>query len=150
VVIPTRDGLVVAADSRSTVLGQYYDGVAKLKIAATDTPMLVTITGNSDFADPPPAGVTLRDWMPRATYRYQGSAFVLSYLAKRSAFVLSEASLVETADKLAESLSEFLKSKPLVAAPSLRVRTLQARTLSGIVARAEPDLWLCSATGWKG
>src|SRR5437588_3979742 len=83
VVIPTRDGLVVAADSRSTVLGQNFDGAEKLQLANTETPILVTITGTSDFANMPPPGVSLIDWMPNATYNYRGTAFVVSYLGKR-------------------------------------------------------------------
>lgn len=116
VVIPTRDGLVVAADSRSTVLGQSYDGAEKLQLANTETPTLVTITGTSDFANAPPPGVSLMDWMPKATYKYRGTAFVVSYLGKRQRISLSETTLMETAKALTVSLQDFLKSEPLMAA----------------------------------
>ena len=112
VVVPSQDGLVVAADSRSTVLGQNFDGIGKLQIARTHRPILVTITGTSDFADPPPPGVSLKEWMPKATYQYRGNPFVQTLLEKRPEISLSHTSAAEVASALASSLNEFLGARP--------------------------------------
>jgi hypothetical protein len=112
VVIPTRDGLVIAADSRSTVQGQYLDGVVKLHVARTKRPIVVSITGTSDFAHAPPAGISLQDWFPKATYEYRGTSFVQAYLDNRPDTVLSASVASTVAEAFATSLGAYFDTRP--------------------------------------
>ena len=55
VVIPTRDGIVVAADSRLTFMGSQCDGAFKILIPAQPTRTAVIVTGDGLFLQPSPA-----------------------------------------------------------------------------------------------
>jgi hypothetical protein len=52
-IIPTRDGFVVAADSRVTYLGTYCDGTSKILISAHPARTIAVVTGDSLFVRPP-------------------------------------------------------------------------------------------------
>jgi hypothetical protein len=52
VVIPTRDGIVVAADSRLTFMGSHCDGAFKILIPARPTRTAVIVTGDAIFVQP--------------------------------------------------------------------------------------------------
>jgi len=52
VVIPTRDGIVVAADSRMTFMGAHCDGAFKILIPARPTRTAVIVTGDAIFVQP--------------------------------------------------------------------------------------------------
>lgn len=52
VVIPTRDGIVVAADSRLTFMGSSCDGAFKILIPARPTRTAVIVTGDAIFLQP--------------------------------------------------------------------------------------------------
>jgi hypothetical protein len=52
VIIPTRDGIVVAADSRMTFMGSHCDGAFKILIPARPTRTAVIVTGDTIFVQP--------------------------------------------------------------------------------------------------
>lgn len=56
VIVPARDGLVIAADSRLTFMGASCDGAFKILIPARPARTAVIVTGDSIFVAPPPAG----------------------------------------------------------------------------------------------
>lgn len=112
VVIPSREGLVIAADSRSTVDGQYFDGVVKLHVTQTQRPIVVAVTGTANFIDAPPKGISLEDWFPKATYRYRGTSFAQAYLNQRPDTVLSASVVSAVAAAFATSLGEGLDADP--------------------------------------
>jgi hypothetical protein len=51
VIIPTRAGLIVAADKRTTPDGIYCDGVSKILLPKKEKPIAVVITGLASFRD---------------------------------------------------------------------------------------------------
>ncbi len=56
VIVPARDGIVIAADSRLTFLGAPCDGAFKILIPARPARTAIVVTGDSIFVAPPPAG----------------------------------------------------------------------------------------------
>lgn len=56
-IVPARDGLVIAADSRLTFTGARCDGAFKILIPSRPAHTVVIITGDSFFVTPPPAGM---------------------------------------------------------------------------------------------
>lgn len=63
-VAPTKDGIVIAADSRSTVGNQYCDQTFKLVEVSLPQPTVVTVAGIGVVYAKPPAGTTdLCDWI---------------------------------------------------------------------------------------
>jgi len=105
--IPTRDGLVVAADSRMTVEGEYFDIAVKLKVARDSTSLVYTTTGYCDFADVPPPGVSMAQWLPIATWQFRATAFVDSYLSNRPSTPLRMENVVEIGAALASSIGDY-------------------------------------------
>ena len=57
-VVPTRDGLVIAADSRLTFLGAQCDGAFKILTPAMPARTVAVVTGDAVFVAPPPAGTS--------------------------------------------------------------------------------------------
>ena len=106
--MPTRDGLVVAADSRSTLLGSFFDGREKLYTVETAHPTIISITGTSNFAIPPPVGTPIATWLPNAEYRYRGKDALRSYLEDKREFELTLGSAEDAAEFLAQSISDYL------------------------------------------
>jgi hypothetical protein len=51
--VPSRDGLVVAADSRSTVAGIHCDNAVKIVLPARPERVVATVTGQGTFLVPP-------------------------------------------------------------------------------------------------
>ena len=54
-IVPARDGLVIAADSRLTFMGAACDGAFKILIPGRPARTVVIVTGASVFVPPPPA-----------------------------------------------------------------------------------------------
>ena len=55
-IVPARDGLAVAADSRLSFMGASCEGGAKILIPPRPARTVVVVTGDSFFVAPPPAG----------------------------------------------------------------------------------------------
>jgi hypothetical protein len=105
-VIPAKDGTVVAADSRATASGRRsFDGRKKLHIAETTPKTVFAITGAADFPNSIQAGGPLEEW----SYAFRSRDAVCSYLAKRVDFVLTEQRTREIAEVLAVSVGSFLR-----------------------------------------
>jgi hypothetical protein len=103
-VIPTRDGTVVAADSRGSAPGRFFDGRKKLHIAGTRPATVFAITGAADFPNSIQHGIPPENW----SYAFRSRDAVVSYLAQRENFVLTEERMHEIADALAMSVGSFL------------------------------------------
>ncbi len=114
VAIPTKEGLVVAADSRATVEGEYFDGREKLNLVESTPPVLFTITGSADFIDPPPPGMTLREWVPKAPYGFRSSSVVRAYLQQSPVRPLTLDRVAKVAAALAASLQDYFHRVPIV------------------------------------
>ena len=55
-IVPWRDGLVIAADSRLTFFGAQCDGAFKILVPERPARTVAVVTGDSVFVAPPPAG----------------------------------------------------------------------------------------------
>lgn len=103
-VIPTRDGIVVAADSRGAVRGQFYDGRKKLRVARTIPPIVFAITGAADFPNAIQPGIPPEDW----SYAFRSHETVSSCLLQDREFVLTPGRVNDIGDALALSVGSFL------------------------------------------
>ncbi len=103
-VIPTRDGTVIAADSRGSASGRFFDGRKKLHIAGTRPTTVFAITGAADFPNGSQVGIHPEDW----SYAFRSRDAVLSYLAQCEDFFLTEERMYEIAEALAMSVGSFL------------------------------------------
>lgn len=112
VVVPAANGVVVASDLRSTVGGKFFDGREKLHVVNTFAPIVFAFTGAPDFANPPPAGAELEDWVPRVSYAFRASDLVRSFLEGRRDFVLTDLSLRDVAVYVLAGARDFLGRRP--------------------------------------
>lgn len=82
VVIPTRDGFVVAADSRLTYLGSHCDGISKILIPARPSRTVAIVTGDGIFVQPPNSkGLNPCEWLASAQRLLDISAIVTDFLS---------------------------------------------------------------------
>ncbi len=81
-VVPSRDGVAVAADSRLTFLGSQCDGAFKILVPASPARTLAVITGDSLFVAPPPAGANPCRYLETAPRLLDIEAVVAQALAK--------------------------------------------------------------------
>jgi hypothetical protein len=105
VCFPSRSGLVVAADSRTTVMGQFVDGVEKLEVFMGSRPILFTVTGNGNFIELPSPRIPLDDWIKNGPYKFRMSSVVEAYLRGHSAIELPAADLSDLAENMASALA---------------------------------------------
>lgn len=81
--VPSKDGLVVAADSRITFLGVECDGAFKIIEPARPMRTVAIVTGDTIFVDPPPAGaVHLCRYLESAPRRLNIDTLVRAYLER--------------------------------------------------------------------
>jgi hypothetical protein len=79
--VPSEDGLVVAADSRISFLGAECDGAFKIIAPVRPVRTVAIITGDSIFVSPPPAGAAnLCRYLETAPRRLNIDTLVRSYL----------------------------------------------------------------------
>ncbi len=81
--VPSRDGLIVAADSRISFLGAECDGAFKIIEPARPMRTVAIVTGDSIFVSPPPAGVSnLCQYLESAPRRLNIDTLVRDYLER--------------------------------------------------------------------
>jgi hypothetical protein len=81
-VVPSRDGVVVAADSRLSFLGAQCDGAFKLLVPAKPVRTIAVVTGDGIFVAPPPAGADPCRYMETAARLLDIKAVVADALSK--------------------------------------------------------------------
>lgn len=85
VLIPTRDGFVVASDSRVTYMGANCDGIPKIFVPALPARTVALVTGDSVFVRPP--GAKDSDpcqWLASAPHLLDMNAVVTGFLKQFS------------------------------------------------------------------
>ena len=81
--IPTRDGFVVAADSRLTYLGSHCDGTSKILVPSTPSRTVAIVTGDSIFVQPPNSkGLKPCEWLASAPRLLDINTIVTDFLAR--------------------------------------------------------------------
>jgi hypothetical protein len=111
-VIPTAEGLVVAADSRTRLRGKFYDCREKLHVAGTRAPFVFAITGSGEFPCAIPHGIDPEPHLRDGPYAFRGRDAVLAYCERNPDFVISCAGLELIGQGLATGYSEFLARHP--------------------------------------
>ena len=81
-VVPSRDGVVVAADSRLTFLGAQCDGAFKLIVPTRPARTLAVVTGDSLFVPPPPANADPCRYLETAPRLHDINSVVAAALLK--------------------------------------------------------------------
>lgn len=112
IVIPTMDGLVVAADSRTTFRGKFYDCREKLHVASTRTPIVFAITGSGEFPWSIPHGADPEPYLRNGPFAFRGRDSVLGYFDRDPHFVVSSTSIELIGKELATGFSDFLARYP--------------------------------------
>ena len=81
-VVPSRDGVVVAADSRLTFFGAECDGAFKILVPSKPARTIAVVTGDAIFVAPPPAGADPCKYMEAAPRLLDMNAVVADALSK--------------------------------------------------------------------
>lgn len=135
--LPSRDGLVVAADSRQTACGHIFDTAKKLEIAECSHPVVVTITGNAVFHKPLPLGANLGDWLQSGDRVHDGLSIVQSFIARQPDFLLDKESMGKVLKHLTDSLQDFFDSQPDI---SMKFRSREISQLVLLQTRSLDDM----------
>jgi hypothetical protein len=115
VVVPTRDGVVVGADSLATVAGGHIPSAPKLQTIDGNVRTIVTLTGTSEFYPPPPPGTKsdqLGNWIFTSQKMFSGDAIVREKIRELGDLILTEAMVWRIAEGLCEDLSHFFSLLP--------------------------------------
>lgn len=111
IVIPTKDGLIFAADSRSTISGQHFDNREKIKLVKNHDNFVFSITGTSEFISAPPQlDYELSEWLLVAPKEFDGAEIISNLLAQET--TINNNNLLAIANSFNSEISRFLNSKP--------------------------------------
>lgn len=94
IMIPTKDGIIAAADSRTTIGGKFYDVRKKLH-TILDSNIIFTITGTAEFIPGAPSGVDISEWLIKAPALYNGNKMLEKYLSNTKHTSINNSFLVE-------------------------------------------------------
>lgn len=114
VVIPTSEGVVLAADSRITLRRQFVDGVNKIRLVSGRQDLAFVLTGQSEFLPVLPDDATaqeLRDAWERGPRQFSGQGVVEKFLASQPPAPLDAQILVSLGRRLSVSLVDALRSR---------------------------------------
>jgi hypothetical protein len=112
VLVPFADGLVVAADSRISILGAQCDGQFKITELARPARTVVMVTGDSLFIPPPgPHDTDVCRYVASAPRMLDVAAVVRGYL-ERNTVDLSRLSLEELGAACVQAVQKFRQSHP--------------------------------------
>jgi hypothetical protein len=112
VLVPSADGLVVAADSRTTVLGTQCDGQFKIVQLKRPSRTVVMVTGDGVFIPPPStAEKDLCRYQQSAPHLLDMTAVVSSYL-QRNAHAPEKLSLKDLGAKCVHAAQRFQALHP--------------------------------------
>jgi hypothetical protein len=141
VVVPAAEGLVVAADSRSTTMhGEFIDGQEKVHTVATASPVVVGLSGATRFSESNPATAAAHDWSASPTYAFHCYDAVRAHLEQRPDFLLTKTSLNEVAGSLAAALEiSFIRW------PQKRREFRERDVCSLILCQVEADVSACGS-----
>jgi hypothetical protein len=117
VLVPSADGLVVAADSRTTVFGATCDSQYKITELTSPKRTVFVVTGDMAFIKPPNAGVhDVCGYLQSASRLLDIPAVVKHYLERKSSdpFKLS---LDDLGADCVQAVQRFRESSPLVIEP---------------------------------
>lgn len=112
-VVPSRDGVAVAADSRLTFLGAQCDGAFKILVPAKPSRTLAVVTGDSVFVAPPPANADPCRYLETAPRLLDIDAVVAAALAKSG----PEISTAAVSQACLRALRAFARRYPGVLSP---------------------------------
>jgi hypothetical protein len=112
VLVPSADGLVVAADTRISILGAQCDGQFKIAELAKPARIVVMVTGDSLFIQPPgPHETDLCRYVASAPRMLDISAIVRSYL-ERDNSTPDKISLEDLGKVCVQAVQRFQQSNP--------------------------------------
>ena len=111
VAIPCREGLLVAADRRSTLRGEQVDGASKLEALNGSPATVITVTGTGEFIGDPPAGQTAASWLANAPRKFDARLLLKTAIDRRER-TLDPETLRGVADELVSEFRTFFGSYP--------------------------------------
>ena len=110
-IVPTRDGIVIAADSRVTITYQnnrkYEDGATKVHFVATQPPIAFAFAGNADFPKSPPPAVGIAQSTSSMEYHFRSIPAVEKAITSLSSTTLNDAFVKTVAGALAKELTNL-------------------------------------------
>jgi hypothetical protein len=111
-VIPTREGVIIAADSLSTVGGIAIPDRTKLHTIPNFNRTVFTITGYSDFFPAPPSNVGTAIWIRTAQPIFSGQDSVRKVLSEAGDIRVSQTLLKLIGESLVRDFQGYFKNKP--------------------------------------
>ena len=114
VVIPTSEGVLLAADSRITLRQKFVDGVGKIRLVSGRPDLAFALTGQSEFLPVAPDDATaheLRFAWEHGPRQFSGQAVVEKFLASQPPSPLDAQILGALGKRLSISLIDALRSK---------------------------------------
>lgn len=111
IMIPTKDGIVCSADSRTTVKGQYFDVRKKLH-AIPRLNIVFTITGTATFLPAPPVSAELGEWIKKVQPLYDGAKIIQQHLLKTKPKSIDKPFLTKLSATFIQSLKSFFDERP--------------------------------------
>lgn len=112
VVVPTVEGILIAADSRATAAGRFIDDIDKIEVAPTDHPVVFALTGLTEFLAPCPDHLSLNEWVSELRFSFRARDIVNRYYALTPHFTLRQDSFTELARTLAVHYQRYLMTVP--------------------------------------
>lgn len=110
-VVPARDGLAIAADSRFTFMGAPCDGAFKIQVPERPSRTVAFVTGDSIFVAPPPVGEDPCRYLATAPRLLDMGAVVKAYLNRRSGDPAS-ISIFDLATDCVDAMERFQRRYP--------------------------------------
>ncbi len=109
VIIPTRDGVVVASDSLASVGGVSVPNRGKLHTVPGSARTVFTITGTATFVSPPPSTTDLVTWVQRAEPMFSGDEIVGGVLSQTGDTDVTEPLLHLVGESLVKGFTAFFQ-----------------------------------------
>jgi len=110
-VVPARDGVVIAADSRFTFMSAPCDGAFKILEPARPLRTVAFVTGDSIFVAPPPAGQAPCRYLATAPRLLDMGAVVRAFL-DRSGGDPAQISIFDLSTACVEAVERFRRAYP--------------------------------------
>lgn len=107
--IPTRDGLVVAADSKASVAGEVITGRKKLITLSGNVRTVFAITGRAMFYHRRPIEVPWSTWLDQMPPDCSGEATIRAVLQREGDVIVSDTLLSEIAESSARDFNSYFQ-----------------------------------------
>lgn len=113
IIIPSNQGVIVAAGSLSSAGNKILKNRKKLQFPTRHRSLILTVTGHSEFYPIPSSmNMDLEDRLKMNNPKFSAPNLLLSHIDSKSVIILNENLLNETAELLSSQLNQYAQSSP--------------------------------------